>query len=79
MTGDYIVAVIPTSGQTIYKLYFNNNTSTSESEFNKEAENFLDTGNYEPNDTEDTAVLITDDIMSYLHTGDFDYYKFSIK
>jgi len=79
MTGDYIIAVIPTWEQPIYKLYFNSNTSTSESEFNKEAANFLDTGNYEPNDTEDTAVLITGDIMSYLHTGDIDYYKFRVE
>ena len=74
MTGDYIVAVI---GGGIYKLYIDENTDSGN--FKSEAANFLDTGNYEPNDTEDTAVLITGDIMSYLHTGDIDYYKFRVE
>jgi len=44
-----------------------------------EASNFVDAGNFEPNDTEYTAALITDNIMSYLHTDDADYFKFRIE
>jgi hypothetical protein len=38
---------------------------------------FTDLGNYEPNDTEDTAVRLSygSKIMSYLYKNDMDYYK----
>jgi hypothetical protein len=41
---------------------------------------FSDTGNYEPNNTEDTATPIAaqSKIMSYLHKDDIDYYKVSL-
>jgi len=78
MKGDYYIAVLPVSGeQPIYRIYLNG--ITSDSGFSTDAANFLDTGNYEPNNTEDTAVLITDNILSYLHTGDIDFYKFRVE
>jgi hypothetical protein len=40
---------------------------------------FTDTARYEPNNTEQTAAIITsDEIVAYLHKGDFDYYKFRL-
>jgi hypothetical protein len=35
-----------------------------------------DTARYEPNNTEDTATVITGGIHAYLHKNDIDYYKF---
>ncbi|MCL2155772.1 MAG: hypothetical protein FWH53_08930 [Leptospirales bacterium] len=42
--------------------------------------NFLDLGNYEPNNTETEATLIEgqDTIMSYLHKNDIDYYRIKL-
>jgi hypothetical protein len=40
---------------------------------------FTDTARYEPNDTEQTATKITgNEIVAYLHKGDFDYYRFRL-
>jgi hypothetical protein len=40
---------------------------------------FTDTARYEPNDTEQTATIITsDEIVAYLHKGDYDYYRFRL-
>jgi hypothetical protein len=70
--GDYIIAVV-SPYQVVYTLRFKDSP-----EFDKS--NFLDTGNYEPNNTENDAALITlDGIISYLHTGDIDYYKLRIE
>jgi hypothetical protein len=41
--------------------------------------NFTDVARYEPNDTEQTAAVITSDkLVAYLHKGDFDYYRFRL-
>jgi hypothetical protein len=38
-----------------------------------------DTARYEPNDTDQTATVITDmNIVAYVHKNDFDYYKFRL-
>jgi hypothetical protein len=40
---------------------------------------FIDLGNYEPNDTEQTAVEVSDaSVVSYLHKNDIDYYHYKI-
>jgi len=82
MNGDYIIAVYPNVSsndpQTRYKIYFDgDNVRTNDRGFSSEASIFIDAGNYEPNNTEYTSQLITENIMSYLHTGDCDYFKFS--
>ena len=84
MDGDYIIAVYPSTSikdpQTVYKIYFDgNNVRTNTRGFSSEASSFIDAGNYEPNNTEYTAQLINENTMSYLHTGDCDYFKFNIK
>jgi hypothetical protein len=41
--------------------------------------NSTDTARYEPNDTDQTATVITGmDIVAYVHKNDFDYYKFRL-
>jgi len=84
MDGNYIIAVYPgisnNDHQTIYKIYFDgNNVRTNDRGFSSEASSFIDAGNFEPNNTEYTSQLITENTMSYLHTSDSDYFKFNIK
>jgi hypothetical protein len=69
---DYLVVFCGASAntETVYSLGI-------DTEPDKSFGNFFDTANYEPNDTEANASIINnqEQIMSYLHKGDFDYYR----
>ncbi|MCL2155094.1 MAG: hypothetical protein FWH53_05465 [Leptospirales bacterium] len=71
-----------------YFVVFSGATATTESVYSlginvipdTKYSGFLDLGNYEPNNTEDTAthVDMKDEIMSYLHGGDIDYFRIKL-
>jgi hypothetical protein len=80
LTGTYIIAVAASSYETVYAIdmsIFPNHLTSAD--FKSQASNFSDTGNYEPNNTEETAVLINNPIMSYFHEGDIDYYLVKVE
>ena len=79
ISGTYIIAVVWSNYETVYGIDMSIfPTHLSDASFLTQAASFVDTGNYEPNNTEAEAVTITTPIISYLHTGDIDYYKVSI-
>lgn len=78
MTGEYIIAVIPSPQEGFYKLLLDKG-SIDTGVFIKEEANFLDTGNFLASNTEDTAYFISDDIMTYLYAGATHYYKFRLE
>jgi hypothetical protein len=80
LTGTYIVGVVATSRETIYGIDSSIfSTHMSRTEFLNQAASFIATGNYEPNNTESGAKLISSPIISYFHTGDMDYYLVRIE
>ena len=79
LSGNYLIAMVHASAEydneVIYaidmSLFPEHLTLT---DLISQAENFTDTGNYEPNNTEETAQIIDGPIISYFHDGDIDYY-----
>jgi hypothetical protein len=73
--GEYLVVFSGASADTeaVYSFSIKGNSVNN-------LDDFADTGNYEPNNTEQTAVDLQQvgDIVSYLHKNDIDYYKFNI-
>jgi uncharacterized repeat protein (TIGR01451 family) len=72
---DYLVVFCGASAntETVYSLGI-------DTEPDKAFSGFTDVANYEPNDSEANAYVINsqDQIMSYLHKGDFDYYRIKL-
>jgi fibronectin type 3 domain-containing protein len=70
-TEDYLVVFSGATAETEARYSFGINT-----EPDTNWASFIDTGNYEPNNTESTATSISaSKIMSYLHKNDIDYYR----
>jgi hypothetical protein len=75
LKGNYLIAIVYASQETIYGMDMSIfSTHLNESAFQSQIQNFTDTGNYEPNDTEGTAKTINGPIISYFHDGDIDHY-----
>ena len=75
LRGNYLIAVGYASQETIYAIDMSIfSAHLNENDFLSQAKNFAETGNYEPNDTEETAQIIDRPIISYFHNGDIDYY-----
>jgi len=74
-TKDYLVVFSGATADTeaVYSLGINVIPDTN-------FDNFIDLGNYEPNDTENqaTPVYMRDKIISYLHKNDIDYFKINL-
>jgi hypothetical protein len=78
--GNYLIAVVTSTREVIYGIDSDIfATHIPDSEFKNTIENFTGTANYEPNDSETTAKLITEPVMAYLHNGDLDYYLVKIE
>jgi uncharacterized repeat protein (TIGR01451 family) len=74
-TKDYLVVFLGATADTESAYSFGINMAADTS-----FAGFTDLGNYEPNDTEETAVRLSygTKIMSYLHKNDMDYYKVNL-
>jgi hypothetical protein len=79
LSGNYLIAVAYDPQETIYAMDMSIFPAhLNERDFLSQIPDFADTGNYEPNDKEETAQIIDRPIISYLHNGDIDYYLVSV-
>lgn len=75
LKGNYFVSVAKAANETVYGIDMSIfSTHLTESSFLSQAASFIDTGNFEPNNAEGEAKQAFSPIISYLHTGDVDYY-----
>jgi hypothetical protein len=75
LKGDYLIAAAGHEREPVYAIDMSVfSTHLSQESFLAQVTGFTDTGNYEPNNAEGSAKTISAPIISYLHTGDLDYY-----
>jgi hypothetical protein len=80
LKGNYLIAVPSGYTETVYAIDMSIfSTHLAETSFVSQAANFTDTGNFEPNNTEENAKTVFSPIISYLHSGDLDYYKVRVE
>jgi hypothetical protein len=86
LRGSYLIAIPSALGtssylpETVYAIDMSIFSShLTKDDFKSQVDSFTDTGNYEPNNTEETAAAISAPVISYFHEGDVDYYRVTVE